>query len=69
MNFPDTPATHTTEAIMAKVREKIPDLPTWQYNRIFSAAHEVLSDGEKPLELKPNDAMGEFLKQRRGKQT
>lgn len=43
MQTPNTPAGQTTERIMSKVRQKLPELPTHEYNRMYEACLEVLS--------------------------
>jgi ABC-type sulfate transport system substrate-binding protein len=44
MDFPDNEATRTTERIMAKVKDKLPDIDVHNYNRTFEAVHEVLNE-------------------------
>ena len=41
MKTPETTAGYLTDHIMARVRSKLPELPTHEYNRIFEA---VLSE-------------------------
>lgn len=50
MKFPDNHATHLTEAIMTKVLAKNPNMPTHQYNGIYSSIFEVL-DKEHSAQL------------------
>jgi hypothetical protein len=55
MDFPNNEATRMTERIMARVKGKLPEMDTHNYNRTFEAVYEVLSeknveDGVKKLE-------------------
>lgn len=43
METPKTEAGRTTERIMLRVRSKLPDLPVYEYNRIYEAVLEELS--------------------------
>ncbi len=43
MNFPPTRATQVTERIMTKLRQKLPELTTYHYNRTYEAIWNELT--------------------------
>ncbi len=50
MQFPNTPETRTTEAIMERLKAAFPEWTTAEYNRAFSAVYDVLTkDAPAPL--------------------
>jgi hypothetical protein len=42
METPNNRAGQVTEFVMVDVRAKLPDIPTWQYNRIWEAVYHRL---------------------------
>lgn len=54
METPKTLAGDLTERIMAAIRAKFPDMPTWEYNETYSAVLTTLTDAREISEIDPN---------------